>query len=171
MFQVGDTVLYGTEGVCVIEEITVRKFAEEEREYFVLKPVHQQGATFYLPTQVPNLESKLKRVLSADEISELIRAVPKEELIWIEDENERRTQYKQILQSGDRLRLITLIKTLYLHRESLKETGRKFHVCDERFMKEAEKLLYDEFSHALHIRPEQVLPFLIEQIESNEKEN
>ena len=48
--------------------------------------------------------------------------------------------------------------------------GRKVHVCDERFLKEAEKILYDEFAHVLDIEPEQVLPYIFDQIESAEAE-
>ena len=169
MFQVGDTVLYGAEGVCTIEEIAIREFAGQEREYYVLKPVHQQGSFFYLPTQSPGLQAKLRKVLTIDEIYELIHTVPNKELIWIENESERKVHYRKIIQSGDRLQLITLIKTLYLHREALKEEGKKFHVCDERLMKEAEKLLYDEFAYALQIRPDQVLPFIMEQLKPEEK--
>ena len=36
-------------------------------------------------------------------------------------------------------------------------------------MKDAEKLLYDEFAHVLSISPEQVLPFIMEQVELEEK--
>lgn len=173
MYQVGDTVLYGTDGVCVIADISSKDFGGEKREYYVLKPVHQDGSTFYLPTCSPAAKDKLRKVLSADQIYELIRIMPDEGLIWIEDENERKLKYKEIIQSGDRLELIKLIKTLYFHREDLKEAGKKFHICDERFMKEAEKLLYDEFAHVLNIRPEQVLPFIMEQIdlEENKREN
>ncbi len=169
MYQVGDTVLYGAEGVCVIDDISSRDFGGEKREYYVLKPVHQSGSTFYLPTCSPAVKDKLKKILSSEQIYELIRAMPEEGSIWIEDENERKQKYKEIIQSGDRLELIRMIRTLYFHREELKEAGRKFHLCDEHFMKEAEKLLYDEFAHVLNIPPEQVLPFIVEQVELKRK--
>ena len=169
MYQVGDTVLYGAEGVCVVEDITTKDFGGEAREYYVLKPVHQDGATFYLPTCSPAAREKLRKVLSAGQIYELIRTMPDETPVWIDDENERKLKCKEIIQSGDRLKLIRLIKALYLHREELKGEGKKFHISDERFMKDAEKLLYDEFAHVLSISPEQVLPFIIEQVELEEK--
>ena len=169
MYQVGDTVLYGAEGVCVIDEITSMDFGGEKKEYYVLKPVNQDGATFYLPTGSAAADEKLRRVLSLEEIYDLIRAMPDESVTWIEDEALRKQTYKEIIQSGNRMRLIRAIKALHFHQEALKETGKKFHLCDERFMKEAEKLLYDEFAHVLKIEPDQVLPFILEQVELEEK--
>ena len=169
MYQVGDTVLYGAEGVCLIDGIADKDFGGEKRAYYVLKPVHQDGATYYLPVGSQAANLKMRRVLSAPEIYELIRIMPDESEIWIEDENQRKLKYKEIIQSGDRLEIIKLIKTLYLHREELKEEGKKFHLCDERLMKDAAKLLYDEFAHVLNILPEEVQPFILEQVELDER--
>ena len=43
------------------------------------------------------------------------------------------------------------------------------HVADERFLNEAEKLLHEEFAHVLHIKREQVLSFIFEQIKIEER--
>lgn len=169
MYQVGDTVLYGTEGVCTVVDITSKKFGGEFREYYVLKPVYQDGAIFYLPTCGQAAKDKLRKVLSSEQIYELIRTVPNEIPVWIEDENERKLKCKEVIQSGDRRGLMRMIKALYLHREKLKDEGKKFHISDERYMKEGEKLLYDEFAHVLQIDPDQVLPFIMEQVELKEK--
>ena len=39
MFQINDTVVYGAQGVCRIEEISKREMAGKAMEYYVLKPV------------------------------------------------------------------------------------------------------------------------------------
>ena len=77
--------------------------------------------------------------------------MPKEKPNWIENEQERKAKYKEIIAKGDRRELIRLIKSVYLHGQKLKLTGKKLHVVDERFLKEAERLLYDEFAHVLKI--------------------
>ena len=63
-----------------------------------------------------------------------------------------------------------MIKALYRHQETRQAQGRKLHVSDERFLKEAERTLYDEFALVLNIEQDQVLPFILEQIEVAEKE-
>ena len=91
-------------------------------------------------------------------------------MLWIEDEKERKVVYKEILERGDRKELVGMIKALHLHEQKQKEKGRKLHMADERFFKTAEKVLYDEFALVLNIQPEQVLPFIMQQIHLEEKQ-
>jgi CarD family transcriptional regulator len=64
--------------------------------------------------------------------------------------------------------LIKLIKTLYFQQQSQKSKNKSLNDTDKRIMKEAEKMLYEEFAHVLNIKREQVLPFIIEQVENRE---
>jgi CarD family transcriptional regulator len=135
-------------------------------EYYVLKPLSDATATIYVPVDNEALVGKMRGVLSKDEIYDLIAAIPAEETIWMDDEFARRTRYEKILSSGDRSELSRLIKTLYQRRESLKERGKKLDMADARLMRDAERILYEEFSHVLDIKREKVLPFILEKIES-----
>ena len=45
------------------------------------------------------------------------------------------------------------------------------HTIDRYFMKEAEKKLHEEFAYVLNIKPEEVIPFITEQINIEEKED
>ena len=164
MYQVHDTVLYSTQGVCEIEEIVKKKVSGKQMSYYVLKPVYDKKSTVFVPVDNPALTARMHRPLSAAEVYELVHAMPQEQCIWVEDEFARRDQYKQILTSGNREQLVRLIKTLYMHQQVQKSKGRKLHSTDEHFLKEAEKLLYEEFAHVLHIRCEQVLPFIMQQL-------
>ncbi len=164
MFHVNDTVLYGTEGICVIEDIATRTFDRKTQEYYVLRPVYGNRSTIFVPTQNEKLCAKMRTLLSPEEIHDMIRAMPGVEPLWIENEAARKQAYGEILRGGDRRALVRLMKTLYLHREKLKTTGRKFHASDERFLKEAEKLLYTEVAHVLHLDPGQVPPFIRQEL-------
>lgn len=165
MFYVNETVLYGTEGVCRIADIERKNFGGKQMEYYVLRPVYQDSSTIFVPLQNEALLKKMRRILSAEEIVEIIRAMPSEEYLWIEDEAERRETYKGILMDGDRGALVRLIKTLYAHQKKQQAKGKKLHISDERFLKEAEKILYDEFALVLNIKRQQVLPFILDQIQ------
>ena len=170
MYQKNDIVMYNTQGVCKITDIIMKDFGGEQIQYYVLKPVASETAVIYIPVDNEQLTGKMCHVLTADEIYEIIRSLTQEESTWIENEQERKEEYKRIMAQGDRKALITMIKTLYLHKQNLKLQGRKLHVADERFFKEAEKILYDEFALVLHIDAEQVVPFIMEQIENAEAE-
>lgn len=167
-FSLGDTVLYGVHGVCKIASMEEKTMGGETRAYYVLKPVYEENSTVYIPVDNEALKAKLKRILSPEEIYALIRSMPEEDSIWVEDEAQRKDRYQKILAKGDRAELIRLIKTLYLHSQSQTEKRKKLHISDEHFMKEAEKMLYEEFAHVLCISREQVLPFIMEQIQLGE---
>ncbi|MBC3515791.1 CarD family transcriptional regulator [Neobittarella massiliensis] len=169
MFQQNDTVLYGAQGVCRIAEISVMDLCGNKEEYYVLRPVYDEKSTIFVPAANQKLCDKMRRILSAEEIYALIRSMPDKENIWIEDENQRREAYRTILAGGDRVQLVQLIKTLYTHQQLQQQKGRKLHASDEHFMKEAERMLYEEFAHVLKIKPQQVLPLIVEQIEVEDK--
>lgn len=167
MFTIGDTIIYRNSGICKItgtQEITVEN---ETCSYYVLKPLIGNNSTYYLPVGDVKNEEKIRHILSPEEVYTLIRAVPDEQTIWIESKIERKELYKQILAGNDCSSIMKLIKTLYLHQQELKKDGKKLHIFDERFMKDAEKSLYNEFAHVLNIKREQVLPFISEQLNAD----
>lgn len=169
MFKVNDTVLYGNDGVCQINDIISRSFQDKMMEYYVLKPVYSESSTIYVPVENKELVAKMKKILSVKEIHTLIHAVPNTESIWIQNDNVRKERYKEIIKSGDRLELMKLIRTLYLHQQDLKKSGKKFHATDDRFMKDAEKILYEEFAYVLNIHQDEVVPFICQQIDVEER--
>ncbi len=160
MFNVNDKVVYAAYGVCNISAVESRDFGGGSVEYYVLRPVSGSSNTFYVPTSGSGLESKMRKVISREEAEELIREMPDEPLIWIENEIQRREAYKKIIDSGDRRELVKLIKTLCLHRKELVEKHKKLRSTDERFLAEAENMLYDEFSYALGIPREEVISYI-----------
>lgn len=165
MYQVNDAVLYGAQGVCRIVEIAEKDFGGTSREYYVLKPVFHESSTIFVPVTNEALTAKMKRILSVEEIHGLIHGMPEEASIWIENDAVRKEKYKELLMSGDRMALIRLIKTLHQHQEQLQARGKKLHAADERIFRDAERMLYEEFAHVLKIKKEQVVPFIIEEIE------
>ena len=160
MFSKDDIVMYASQGVCKITDITTKEVCGQKIEYYVLKPIYSDTALLYIPTENEKLASQLRRVLTKDEIIDLIKSLKEEDVEWIENENMRKDKYKELLSAGDRRGLIGMIRTLYIHKEKLSEHGKKLHIVDERFFKDAEKILYDEFALVLDIKTDEVLPFI-----------
>lgn len=164
MFNIGDTVLYGATGVCRVDGITEREIGGSVKKYFVLKPLAQDKCTVFVPADNEVLLSKVRKILSKDEILSVIDSLPEKEDIWVENENERRVRFSNIIHSGDRAELMLLIRTLYNKRLARRSEGKRLHIADERFLNEAERLLHDEFSAVLGVKPEEVVDFIIERI-------
>lgn len=169
LFKVNDTVLYGSHGVCLIADISPKEFCGKTKEYYTLRPVYENKSVIFVPADNAALKAKMRRILSTSEIYSIIRSMPDEENIWIENDTERKEKYSEILKNGNRRALMQMIKTIYIHRESLKAKGRKLRSSDERLFNDAEKMLYEEFAHVLNISRDEVLPFILEQIKVDEK--
>ncbi len=164
MLKIGDTVLYGATGVCSVEGMTEREIGKEKKQYFVLKPLAQDKCTVFVPADNEALLKKAKKILSREEIYAVIDSVQPEPDIWEENEIKRREQFGEIIHSGDRKKLMLLIRSLYNRREERRAEGKRLHITDERFMSEAERLLYDEFSAVLGIKQDEVVEFIINRI-------
>lgn len=166
MFKVNDTVLYSTQGVCKITEIMEKKIYGKKYEYFVLKPIFDEKSTIFVPLNNEGLLSKMKRVITPEEIHKLLSDASNADVEWIENNQERQGKYKTILSQGTRADVIRLIKVLHLHQTDLVSKGKKLHANDERVLKFAEKLLYDEFALALNIKQDEVLPYILNEMDS-----
>jgi len=156
VFQIGDLVVYGVHGVCRITEIQVQRINRVNMEYFVLEPVSQGTGRFFVPSQNEVALSKLRPILSEQEICELLTDDASKQDCWIEDENKRKLRYKELIASGDRSALISMLRVLNLHRTEQMNAGKKFHISDSNFMKDAEKIIFSEFSLVMNIPYEQV---------------
>ncbi|MBQ8804267.1 MAG: CarD family transcriptional regulator [Tyzzerella sp.] len=168
MFKVNDTIMYGTQGICKIVEITEKDFMGSKKEYYVLKPMNDKAATLFAPVNNAKTGGKMRRILSEEEIHQLIESMPGEEANWIPNENERKECYKRIIASGDHVELIKMIKALYIHKQEREAEGKHLYLSDERFFKEAERILYDEFQYVLNIQRDELLPFIFTRLTNSQ---
>lgn len=167
-YKIGDTVMYGRAGVCKIKDIKDENFfGTKSEKYFILIPVYDTKNVIYAP--VNSDEDKLRKLLSQEEVHELISAMPDETLLDNTNETQRRAECYEILKNGSHMDLIKLIKTLYALKEEKIQSGKKFASTDERIMNDAEKQLYEELALVLDIEPEEVLPFIMGEINKNNK--
>ncbi|MGI6105398.1 MAG: CarD family transcriptional regulator [Raoultibacter sp.] len=169
MFEVGCTVLYGNEGVCTVKDITSKEMGGSLRKYYVLEPVYQRKTTVFVPVDNERLASKMRNIVTSDEISSILAAVPTKTIPWIADHATRKEVYKEAITRGDCCELLRMCLTLHKRKDELAEQRRKLSVADGNFLKSAEKMVFDEFASALHIPPEQVLPIIRSHFEYEDK--
>ena len=165
MYDLNEAAVYASYGVCIIESIETHDFSGENLEYYVLSPVNDTRNKFYVPTSNSKLTEKMRKIYSKDEVEKLIDVMPDEKFIWIENELKRKEEYKHIIESGDRHQLVKLIKTLYIRRDELLKKHKKLRSSDEKFLNDAENILYDEFAYALKIPKNEVISYIKKRIE------
>ena len=164
MYQQGDQVVYGIHGVCIIHEITKQIVNRKHVEYYVLVPMNQPDARFFVPTQNQTAAAKMRPLLTKQQIDDILTLDSIDCDCGIDDENQRKLYYRELIVSGDRARLMAMIRSLYRHKENQIRQGRKFHLCDENFLRDAEKLLGSEFSFVLGIPQSAVGEYIQERL-------
>ena len=166
MYKKDDIIMYGTSGVCRVVGMIERDFGGTSHPYYQLQPVYDEKSTLFVPLENPALVEKMHGVLSADAVEELLHTTPEQQPAWIADEASRKQHYKEILEGDDRKALICAIQALYRHRQSCREEGKKLHVCDERFLKDAERILYDELAFVLKIDRDKILGYILSKLDN-----
>lgn len=162
MYEIGDVVVFGAEGLCRIEEITEKKFGKEKIKYYVLRQLDRENSVNYVPVNNEKSVSKMREVLTESEIRQIISEDIPETSGWIENNRERQLAFKEIILYGDSRDLIRLVRDLYIRRKEQAARGKKLHAADERIFKDAENIVFEEIAYALKIPRENVMDFISE---------
>lgn len=166
MFKVNDVIIYGTQGVCQIVGIEEKTISGAKKNYFVIKPVNDNGSTTFAPTDNEHVLKKMRKLLTEEEINKLIDSMPDEKTAWIANVNERKELYKNLLAGGDHAALIQMIKALYAHKKEREAAGKRLHTMDENFFKDAERILYNEFQYVLKLNSKtELMKYIFSRIE------
>lgn len=160
MYNCGDRVVYGIHGVCQIVELQVQTVNRKKVEYYVLEPVNQSGSRFFVPSQNQAAVSKLRPMITKEALEDLLRTEYAQPVAWIEDENQRKQYYRELISDGDRTAVLRMVRALRQHKEQQAQTGKKFHISDANFLRDAEKILYSEVSLVLGIPYDQVEAYI-----------
>lgn len=165
MFKINDVVVYGSQGVCEIVGINEERVDGAIRNYFVLKPKNDKGSTFYVPTWNEKALGKMRKVMTKEDVDALIDSMPRRNPTWIENENERKDAYRKILASGDQAAIISMVQALFLHKKQREAEGKRLHMSDEYFMKDAEQILYNEWQYVLNVDKDGLMAYILNRIE------
>ena len=167
MFKVNDVIIYGAQGVCQIVGIEEKAVSGVKKNYFVIKPINDNGPTIFAPTDNENVLKKIRKLLSKEEVNALIDSMPDEAVVWIKNDNDRKEHYRRILASGNHVELIRMIKAIYAHKKEREAEGKRLHMVDEHFFKDAEQILYNEFQYVLKLSSkDELLNHIFSRIEN-----
>ena len=156
--------VYGIHGVCRVAGYEKQLVGRKRTEYLVLEPLNQNESRYYLPTANPTAMGKLKSILSAEEMRALLASDEIRQGNWISDENQRKQHYRDLISGGDRVSVLQTVCALYRYRAEQAAAGRKFHQCDDNFLRDAEKLLSSEIALVLDMTPEEARDYLRQQL-------
>lgn len=165
MFEIGEYIVYGSKGVCQVEDISNVDIpgASKDRLYYVLRQIENGAGKIYVPTD--NDKIVMRKVITKEAAEDLIRRMPDMEQLWIDDDKKREVMYKEAIRTCDYNEWVRMIKTLYFRKRERTAQGKKVTALDEKYLKAAENELYSELSLILEIPKQEVLEYIKAQIQ------
>ncbi len=156
MYAVGDKIIYGSSGVCVIVEVCTPNFSREERgkKYYKLRPVYG-SETIYAPVDT---KAFMRPVMTRAEADALIARIPEIEGYTIKSRSMTalRQEYEECFRDHNCESYIRLAKAIYNKGEQNNKLGQ----TDQRYLRRAEETLHNELAVALEILPNQVADYI-----------
>jgi len=162
VYKPGDLIVYGSEGVCRVDQVGPLDSpqADRARTYYTLLPLYHDGKVY---TPVDTAVS-IRPVISRAEAESMISGLAslKAEIFETRNLRELEEHYKKQLNSHCCADLFALIRSIRMKRVKLNEAGKKLGVIDERYMKRAEDMLHGELAVALSIPRDDVAGYIAE---------
>ena len=164
MFEIGEHIVYGTNGICRVEEICPSPYDKNDvRNFYLLIPVHNpMGSTIYTP--VDNDRVPMRRLMTREEIDALIAAIPQIELVEVPIEKKRREIYRSTIGALRPEGYVSVMKTVNRRREELIAARKHFPVSDVEYGQLAKHLLYSECAHVLGIAEEGMEAYIAQRL-------
>ena len=161
-FDIGEYVSYGINGMCNIEDIRPMQLSQsvEKMMYYILRPESNPKSTIFVPVNNQKLVSKMRDLMTKDEINAMLTRMKDRTLEWEKDIRFRTESFHEILNNGVNQELILMIRCLHRKRQELVQLGKKLPARDSNTLKTAERLVEEEFAHVLHIKCEEVSDYI-----------
>lgn len=158
MYRKGDYVVYGTKGVCLVEDVVEIDWGMDcissEKLCYKLTPRFVKGSTIYAP--VENDKTVIRSVMTGEEAKAVLDRAGQLKTLQVMDEKEREKSYRSALLSGSTTEWSRIVKTLYLRKRERQKTGKRMTCIDERYLHIAESVLFGEMSLPLCLTVKEV---------------
>lgn len=164
MYEKGDLIIYGNQGVCKIESVGKLDLASSlnGKDYYTLVPVFKEGRT-YTPTDTT---VHMRPLITFKAVHQLISRISsiKEDKLENQTVQQLTSYYKTHIDEYSCKDLIQVLCSVKMKQEKKAAQGKRLGQIDTRYKKEAEDLLYEEFAIVLGIDKEEVNEYITSNI-------
>lgn len=128
MFEKEIYVFHETGGVCLIADLCYAPLEgmPTDRQYYVLKPVHDQSSVIYVPVDSDRVF--LRPLLNFNEATELLALIPTVEIIDEPNNKQLRTKYIECMKKHDPIEWVRVMKTV--RARAIAQAGRSLRLSD-----------------------------------------
>ncbi|MBO6108326.1 MAG: CarD family transcriptional regulator [Eubacterium sp.] len=164
MFQVGEYVVHGNDGVCKVEAVEPMSGSGSDRIYYTLVPIYSAGSKLFVPTDSTKVVTRA--VISEKDVDALMDEWDDIETLSVENDKKREDVYKAALRSCDCRQWVKLIKTSYQRNQTRMANGKKATTSDERYLHMAQENLFGEMAIPLHMSRVEAEDYFINKMNS-----
>lgn len=160
MFQQGQQIIYGGNGVCQIEAITERESAMAgTQQVYVIRLA--SGLTSYVPTESSVF---MRALISPEEAMQVLADYPSIGVRSFAGTNSKALadQYRAVIARHDPHEMLCLYKSLQSKVRQAIRAGKKPGAMDERFAAAALEQVTQELSAVLHCSVQEICEQLLE---------
>ncbi len=156
MFNIGDLIVYGENGVCRVDGLEARPFGGENVNSYRLSPLYS-SCVIYTPVENPTIF--MRPVLEKRDAEELIAKINELEtdIFYSSVPRELIEKYDAIIKQHDAKTLAVLVHSIRVKRDILLKQRKKLSAIDERYLKKASDLLFGELAAVLGISRDEAM--------------
>ncbi|HWK24800.1 MAG TPA: CarD family transcriptional regulator [Ureibacillus sp.] len=152
MFNIGDTIIYSSHGLCQIDGISEKTFSGVTKTYYVLHPLNNEKLEISTPVDNKTISTLMEK----KEAKEILNLFTQPGVDWIEKGNQRTQAYSSISKKGDRKEIAKVINTLLVKKHELEGNERKFPEQDRKLLVSMQSILFSELALALDVTTEKI---------------
>ena len=154
MFNVGDTIIYSTHGLCQIDDICEKTYGDTTGTYYVLHPLENARLIINIP--IDSKKIVMQNVLNKEEAKEILHSFQQPGIEWIENPRQRTKQYKSLVNTGDRNVIAQVAITLMRKKREATEDDKKLDGDDRALLANIENIMYKELAVSLDTSYEEI---------------
>ncbi|MFV0344031.1 MAG: CarD family transcriptional regulator [Anaerocolumna sp.] len=149
MIQIGDYIIYGSNGVCKVENVGMlnKEGIPKDKKYYTLIPAYTRGNRIFTPVENPKVV--IRPVISKEEALTIIEAMENIEVLDIAEDRRGEEVLKEVLGKYDCLETAKIFKTLYYKKLLRLGQGKKQSTRDDKYLNFAKDNLVKEMALSL----------------------
>ncbi len=165
MFEVGDYIIYGNNGVCKITNVGPMDMpgVPKTRLYYTMTPCYIRDSSIFTP--VDNDRVVMRKVMSRQEAEKFLETAEDIAKLDIKEEKHREQEYKAAILTCDPTVLVGIIKTIQDRMQDRIAEGKKVTASDTKYIHIAEDSLYGELAISFDMEKDDVKAYVKDRID------
>lgn len=166
MFDIGDKVVYGTDGVFVVSAYTESPVDKKDaRVFYLLKPFCGPDGNMICAPSVGG-SVRIRPIITKEDAEIFLESIGAIAEVAVEKEKNRRECYRNAMVNGQTTEYVSIIKTVVRRRAEFLKLKRRLSEADTEYENRAKVCLCGELSAALNMPFSEIESIIMTKIKS-----